>query len=104
MCIRDRHGAADAGVFVDARCGECAGTGSDGDFASFEVAEEVLPFVVGGYSVFVGGPQGSSTGEEGEMGGDGLLGIDGLVSEGDIDISVSGNALGDVWGLSLIHI
>ena len=34
------------------------------DFAPFEVAEELLPFVVGGSAVFLSGPQGAAAGQE----------------------------------------
>lgn len=49
------HRAADAGVFVLAGCGERSGAGSDGYFASLEMAEEFLPFVVSGDAVFLAG-------------------------------------------------
>jgi hypothetical protein len=64
-------------VLVDARCGERAAAGAGGDFAAFEVAEELLPFVVGGSAVFLGGPQCPAAGEEGKVGLDGLVGVDG---------------------------
>ena len=39
--------AADAGVFVDARGGKCTGAGANGDLASLEVTEKLLPLFVG---------------------------------------------------------
>ena len=48
--------APDTGVLVDARGAEGAGAGADGDLAPLEVAEELVPFVVGGCAVFLGGP------------------------------------------------
>ena len=81
---------------MDAGCPKGAGAGADGDFASLEVAEELFPFVVAGGAVFLGGPQGASSGEEAEMGLDGLFGIDGVVAHGDVDVAVAGDDLGDV--------
>ena len=46
--VGPEHRAADAGVFVDAGGAERAAAGADGDLAAFEVAEELLPFLVGG--------------------------------------------------------
>jgi len=43
---------------------EGAAAGAGGDLAPFEVAEELLPFVVGADAVFVGGAQGAAAGEE----------------------------------------
>jgi hypothetical protein len=42
-------------VFVDAGRAECPAAGADGDLAAFEVAKELLPFLVGGLAVFFGG-------------------------------------------------
>ena len=53
--VGPEHRAADAGVLVDARGGERAAAQASGHFAAFEVAEELLPFVLGGSAVFVGG-------------------------------------------------
>jgi hypothetical protein len=50
------QGAAQAGVLVDAGGAERAAAGAGGDLAAFEVAEELLPFGVGGGAVFLGGP------------------------------------------------
>ncbi|MFE3717592.1 hypothetical protein [Streptomyces cyaneofuscatus] len=43
----------DAGVFVDAGGAEGSAACADGDFAPFEVAEEFMPFLVGGDAVFL---------------------------------------------------
>jgi len=81
------HGASQAAVLVDAGGGERAAAGAGGDFAAFEVAEELFPFGVGGVAVFLGGPQGAAPGEEGQVCLDGLVGVDGLVAEGDVDVA-----------------
>ena len=62
------------------------------------MAEEFLPFGVGGDAVFLGGPQCASPGQEREVGLDRLGGIDRLVAESDVDVLVSGDDLGDVRG------
>ena len=67
-----------------------------GEFAAFEVAEELLPFGVGGGAVFLGGPQCPAAGEEGQVGLDRFLGVGGFVAEGDVDVAVPGDHLGDV--------
>jgi hypothetical protein len=51
-----QQGAADAGVFVDARCLIGAAAVAQGDLAAFEVAGELGPFVLGRRAVFLGGP------------------------------------------------
>lgn len=61
------------------------------------MSEEFLPFLVGGGAVFVGGAQGAAAGEEGQVGLDDLVGIDGLVVQRDVDVLVSSDDLGDVW-------
>ena len=45
--------ATDTSMFMDAGRAEGAPAGADGDLATFEVAEEPLPFLVGGLAVFV---------------------------------------------------
>ena len=90
------HGASQAAVLVDAGGAERAPAGAGGDFAAFEVAEELFPFGVGGGAVFLGGPQCAAAGEEGQVGLDRLVGVDGLVAEGDVDVAVPGDDLGDV--------
>jgi hypothetical protein len=57
---------------------ERAAAGADGDLAALEVAEELLPFLVGRDAVFVGGPHGAAAGEERQVGLDGLVGVDSL--------------------------
>ena len=83
-------------MFVDAVGAERAAAGADGDLAAFEVAEELLPFLVGGLAVFLGRAQRASAGDERAVGGDGLVGVDGLVSHGDADVAVTGDDLRDV--------
>ena len=57
-----------------------------------------LPFLVGGDAVFLAGAQRAAAGEERQVGLDGLVGVDGLVAEGDVDVAVAGDDLGDVRG------
>ena len=68
-----------------------------GDFPAFEVAEELFPFGVGGHPVLLGGPQAAAPGQERQVGLDGLVGIDRLVAESDVDVLVACDDLGDVW-------
>src|SRR5215471_10812481 len=96
--VGPEHGAADAGVLVGAGGRERAPAGSGGDLAAFEMAEELLPFLVGGGAVFLAGAQRPAAGEEGPVGLDGLVGVDGLVAHGDVDVAVAGDDLGDVRG------
>ena len=83
---------------MDAGGGERAAAGAGGDLASFEVAEELFPLGVGRGAVLLGGTQGSASGEERAVGLDGLVGVDGLVADGDVDVLVAGDDLGDVRG------
>ena len=83
-------------MLVDAGGAERAPAGARGDFAAFEVAEEFFPFGVGGGAVFLGWPQCAAAGQEGQVGLDRLVGVDGFVAEGDVDVAVPGDDLGDV--------
>ncbi len=58
--------------------GESAAAYSGRDLAEFEMAEEFLPFLVGGGTVFLGGPQGPPPGQECQVGLDRLLRVDRL--------------------------
>jgi hypothetical protein len=64
-------------VLVGAGGRECPAAGSGGYLAALEVAEELLPFGVGGGAVFLAGAQRAASGEVGEVGLDGLVGVDG---------------------------
>ena len=94
--VGPEHRAADAGVLVDAGGGERPAAGPDRHLAPFEVAEELFPFLVGGGAVFLGGAQRAAAGQERQVVRDDFLGIDGLVAEGDVDVAVPGDDLGDV--------
>src|ERR1700739_2664642 len=63
-----------------------------------EVAEELGPFLVGGDAVFLAGPQGPAAGQERQVCLDCLVGVDGLVSHGYVQVPVTGDDLGDVRG------
>jgi hypothetical protein len=66
------------------------------DAAAFEVAEELVPFGVGGAAVFLAGAQFPAAGDERPVPVDGLFGVDGLVSHGGVDVPVPEDELGDV--------
>src|SRR4051794_3991245 len=83
-------------MFVDAGGAVGAGAGADGEFAAFEVAEEILPLGVGGGAVLLGGGQGAAAGDECAVGFDGLGGVDGVIAHGRVDVGVAGDDLGDV--------
>jgi hypothetical protein len=59
------------------------------------MTEEFLPFP--GDAVFLARAQRSAPDEEGKVGLDGFVGVDGLVSHGDVDVAVAGDDLGNVW-------
>ncbi|MGW7645452.1 hypothetical protein [Streptomyces bobili] len=63
--VRPEHRTADAGVFVDADAGgaESATACIDGDLASFEVAEEFLPFIAGDDAAFLAGARNRAAGD-----------------------------------------
>ena len=63
-------------MLVDARGSEGASTCSCGNFSQLEVSEEFLPFGVGGDAVFLAWAQGPAAGEEGQVGLDGLVGVE----------------------------
>ena len=69
---------------------------AQGDSAAFEVAEELLPFGVGGGAVFLAGAGGATASDEGAVAVDDLLGIDRLVAHGGVDVAVPDDQLGDV--------
>ena len=60
------------------------------------MAEEFLPFGVGGHPVLFAGAQAPPPGEERQVGLDGLIGVDRLVAESDVDVPVACDDLGDV--------
>ena len=66
------------------------------ELAALEVAEELGPFLIGGCAVLLGGPHRPPPRDERAVAVDGLLGVDGLVAHGDVDVAVPGDQLGDV--------
>jgi hypothetical protein len=60
------------------------------------MSEKFFPFFIGGDTVFFGGSQCPATGERGQVRLDGLLGINGLVSHGDVDVAMAGYYLRDM--------
>ena len=91
-----QHRAAQAGVLVDAGGVVGAAAVAEGDLAAGEVAEEFVPFGVGGGAVFGGGTQGAAAGDEGPVAVDDVFGVDGHVAHGGVDVAVPGDQLGDV--------
>jgi hypothetical protein len=61
-------------MLVNAGCAECAPAYSGRDFPAFEVAEEFLPFLFAGDTVFAGGALCPPPGKEGQVRLDGFLG------------------------------
>ena len=84
------------GVLVDAGGVVGAAAVAQGDLAPLEVAEELVPFLVGGDPVFGSGQQGPAAGDERPVAADDFLGVDGLVAHGDVDVPVPGGQLRDV--------
>src|ERR1019366_1477906 len=70
--------------------------GAQGDLAVLEVADELLPLLLGGGPVFIAGSEGASSGDERAMAVDGFLGIDSFVAHGRVDVTVPGDELSDV--------
>ncbi|MFF3459609.1 hypothetical protein ACFYXH_35990 [Streptomyces sp. NPDC002730] len=94
--IRPQEGTSQAGVLMDAGGAEGSSAGPQGDLAPFEVAEELLPLLVGRHSVLFGGAEGSAAGDEGSVAVDDLLGIDRFVAHCRVDVLVAADELGDV--------
>jgi hypothetical protein len=90
-------------VLVDARGGVGAAAGADGDLAALEVAEELLPFLLGRCPVFLAGTNRATAGDECPVAVDDFLGIDGLVAHRGVDVVVSDHELGDVRGHPVEH-
>ena len=84
-------------MFVDAGGVVGAAAVAEGDLAAFEVADEFGPFLVGRGAVFLAGAQRAAAGDECAVAVDHLVGVDGLVSHGGVDVAVAGDELGDVW-------
>jgi hypothetical protein len=76
-------------VLVDAAGSVGAAAVAEGELASFEVAEELVPFFIGGGAVFLAGTQLAAAGDECPVAVDCFFGVDGLVTHGDVDVSVA---------------
>src|SRR6266480_4844632 len=83
---------------VDACGSGGAATGPVSYFAAFEISEELVPFLFGGCAVLLAGAGGPAAGDEGAVTVDDFFGVDGLVAHGRVDVFVSADQLGDVWG------
>src|SRR4029077_2429144 len=94
--IGSQQRAAQGAVVVDAGGVVGAAAVADGDLAVFEVADEFGPFLVGGGAVFLAGAQCSASGEERPVPVDHLVGVDGFVAHGGVDVAVPGDELSDM--------
>jgi len=94
--VGPQEGAADAAVLVDAAGPVGTAAVAERDPPALEMAEEFLPFGIGGGAVFLAGPQRPAAGDECPVPVDDFLGVDGLVSHRGVDVAVPGHELGDV--------
>jgi hypothetical protein len=67
------------------------------------VAEELVPFGVGGHSVLFAGSHRAPTCDEGTVPVDHFFGVDGLIAHGGVDVAVTGDELGDVGWHAVQH-
>ncbi|MCX5318001.1 hypothetical protein [Streptomyces sp. NBC_00154] len=74
--IRAKEAASEAAVLVDAAGPVGASAVAQGDLAVFEVAKELIPFLIGRGSVFLAGAGHATAGDERAVAVDDLLGID----------------------------
>jgi hypothetical protein len=95
--IGSKEGTAKAAVFVNAVGSIGATAVAKRDSAALEVAEELLPFLLGGGAVLLAGAKGATAGDERAVAVDGLLGVDRFVSHRGVDVLVADHELGDVW-------
>ena len=88
---------------MNARCPKGPAASSCRYFPPLEVTEEFVPFLVGGDTVFFGGSQCPPSGEKGQVGLDGLLGVNGFVAHRDVDVAITRDHLSDVRRQSVHH-
>ena len=89
-------------MLVDAGGSVGAAAVAQGELAALEVAEELLPFLVGGGAVLRGRAQGAAAGEERAVAVDGFVGVDRLVAHGGVEVAVPDDELGDVRGHAVV--
>jgi hypothetical protein len=75
--VGPQEGAVDAAVLVDAAGPLGAAAVAERDPAAFEMAEEFVPFGVGGGAVFLAGAKGAAAGDECLVAVDDFFGVDG---------------------------
>jgi hypothetical protein len=75
--VRAQERAPDAAVLMLAACSPGTPAVAQGNPAALEVAEELVPFGVGGGAVFFGGAELSAAVDEGAVAVDGFFGVDG---------------------------
>src|SRR6266849_9610252 len=83
---------------MNARGGESAPACSGRDLAEFEMTEELLPFLLGNGTVFLGRSQGPPPGQECQVGLDRLLRVDRLITHCHVDVPVPCDNLRDMRG------
>ncbi|WP_199814086.1 hypothetical protein [Streptomyces sp. NRRL F-5135] len=64
-------------MLVDAGSSECASADADRELPFLEVPEELVPLFDGGRPVFLSRPLGPTAGDEGSMGFDRIVRVDG---------------------------
>jgi hypothetical protein len=79
----------DTAVLMDAAGAVCPAAVAERDPPAFEVAEELVPLLVGRGPVFFAGPEFAPTGDERPVAADALLGIDRFVTHCGVYIVVS---------------
>jgi hypothetical protein len=78
--VEPQERAPDARVLVDAAGAVGSPAVAEGDAAALEVAEELVPFGVGGGAVFLAGAELAAAVDEGAVAVDGLLGVDRFIA------------------------
>ena len=78
-----------------ARGSVVAAASSEGNLPQFEVGEELVPFGGGEFAVFLPGPLGAASGDEGPVVRDYILGVDRSVSHGCVHCAMAPAAV--IW-------
>ena len=86
----------EAAVLVLATRAVCPAAFAERDLPTLEMAEEIIPFGIGRYAIFLARAQGAAARDEGSMSVDRLLWIDGLVAHSGVDVLVTQEHLSDV--------
>jgi hypothetical protein len=89
-------------MLVHACAAQCAPAGAKRDFTALEMAEELVPFRIGGRTVFGAGACSPAAGDEGPVPVNDFFRVDGFVAHGGIDVLVPADQLRDM-GRHAIH-